>query len=373
MSLDDELKEIYSQVSGQITREEFDNRIKEKVALMAGLCDPLTAAMLVSKELGGGDACIKIGKIRPESGNVAFVGRIVSISEVREFNRSDGSVGRVANVVFGDETGTIRVVLWDESTELVRSNEIRPEMCLKVKGFARDGRSGTEVSIGRSGGFEEVDSDIRARVEPFKIGEIKRDMTGINLVAMVVDPGEVRSFSRKDGSPGLVRSVVLGDETGKIRLTLWNEQAQMDLAAGESLEVGNAISRERYGLLELQTASASDIKKSDAHVSYSESVVPIDQLAPGNVCNISGFVTGIGELREFAREDGKTGKVANIHVSDDTGRLRVALWGDHASWIERIDLGFKVDIKDALIKSGWNGGLEASCGWRTRITFTPPG
>ena len=50
--MDEELEEIYSQVADQVTPEDFEARVEEKVALMAGLCDRRTAAMLVARDLG---------------------------------------------------------------------------------------------------------------------------------------------------------------------------------------------------------------------------------------------------------------------------------------------------------------------------------
>jgi replication factor A1 len=90
------------------------------------------------------------------------------------------------------------------------------------------------------------------------------------------------------------------------------------------------------------------------------------------ICSVSGFVTGLGEVREFQRGDGTPGKVANIYISDSTGRVKVALWGDHVRLIDGLDLGYRAEIIDCQIKSGWNEELEISCGWRTRITFAPP-
>ena len=84
-------------------------------------------------------------------------------------------------------------------------------------------------------------------------------------------------------------------------------------------------------------------------------------------------MTGLGEGEGFRRDDGKAGRVANIYISDDTGRIRVALWGDHVDLLQGLDLGWRAEIIDAQAKSGWNDELEISCGWRTRITFAPPG
>jgi len=372
-TMDAELEEIYSQLADRIPAEDFLCRVEEKVALMAGLCDRRTAAMLVARELGASEVQTKIGSIRPEMGNVTFTGRVMSVSPVREFQRSDGSVGRVANLILADETGSVRLALWDETAELVRSGDLRVDQCLKIRGLAKEGYAGTEVSLGRGGNIEEVDQEITPRAEPYHISEIKRDMSNVNLRAVVVDPGEAREFMRKDGSKGLVRTVLLGDESGKIRLTLWNEQARMDLAAGETLEVVNGSSRERYDSVEVQCGSQTVVRKSSQAVSYSEKMDRISDLKPGMLCSVEGFVTGLGEAREFQRADGKPGHVANIYVSDSTGRIKVALWGDHTQLLIGLDLGYKARIMDAMAKSGWNDELELSCGWRTRITFAPPG
>jgi replication factor A1 len=370
--MDQELEEIFRQLEDQISENEFESRIEEKVSLMAGLCDRRTAAMLVARELGASEILIKIGKIKPETGTVVFTGKVLSISEVREFARSDGSTGRVANMALGDETGTIRVALWDEATDLIKSGDIKVDQCLKIRGLAKEGYTGTEVSLGKSGGLEEIDLDIKPRVEPFKISEIQRDMGEVNLVALVLDPGEAREFVRKDGSKGLVRTVLLGDDTGKIRLSLWNDQAKMELADGEVLEIINGSSRERYGQVEIQTGGYTVVRKSNKKVSHCEKTIPISELKPGMICSVSGFVTGLGEVREFQRGDGTPGKVANIYISDSTGRVKVALWGDHVRLIDGLDLGYRAEIIDCQIKSGWNEELEISCGWRTRITFAPP-
>ncbi|NYT01895.1 MAG: replication protein A [Methanosarcinales archaeon] len=369
--MEEEIREVFGQLSDRISEEEFIDRVEEKVSLMGGLCDRATAAMLVAREMGVGEVEVKIKNIKPESGMVTFRGRVISVSDIREFKRSDGSVGRVANLTVGDETGTIRVALWDEVTEFIDSGDVRVDQSLKVRGVAKEGLSGTEVSVGRNCSLQEVEEDVQIRVDPHKISEICRDME-VNLLARVLDPGQIREFVRKDGSRGQVRTVLLGDETGKMRMTLWNDRAAMELEEGETLEVINASSRERYGQVEIQTGGYTLIKKSDVPVQFQEKMTPISDLEVGKTCSISGYVSGLGEVREFQRDDGSVGRVANIHVSDQSGRVKVALWGEHARLIEGIDLGFAVEILDGQTKSGWNEELEVSCGWQARITFTPP-
>ncbi len=371
--MDEQISEIYRQVSDRISIEDFESRINEKVSIMGGLCDPLTAAMLVAHELGANEILTKIKDIRPESGAVTFIGKVIDISDTREFSRSDGSTGRVASLTLGDDTGIIKVVLWDEATDLVSSGDIRLEQNLKVRGFPRLGRNGTEISIGRGCSIQEIDQDIRVRIEPLKISEIKPDMGDIDLVARVVDAGAVKEFTRKDGTKGYVRSVLLGDETGSISITLWNDHASMEISDGDVLEIVNCTSRERYGQVELQTSMHTIIRKSSEDVHYTERFTPIAELRAGEICNIAGYLTGIGELKEFKRYDGRKGHVISINVTDDTGRVKVSLWGDLFKLLEGVDLGYRVEIRGAQVKNGWNNELEVSCGWRSRITFAPPG
>jgi replication factor A1 len=74
-------------------------------------------------------------------------------------------------------------------------------------------------------------------------------------------------------------------------------------------------------------------------------------------------------LRQFQRKDGSTGHVANIHVSDDTGRIRVTLWDEQTEIIHEIDIGTKLQITDCYAKPGWNDEVEFSVGERSVITI----
>jgi replication factor A1 len=74
-----------------------------------------------------------ISDIKPQQGLVCVQGIIQTISEEREFNRSDGSTGRVASMSIRDTTGEIRVVAWDDNVEHL--NEIREEEMKYIKIF----------------------------------------------------------------------------------------------------------------------------------------------------------------------------------------------------------------------------------------------
>ena len=59
---------------------------------------------------------IKIGNIVPNMRNITFIGKITDLSQIREFSR-DGRAGRVRNITIEDETGKIRVSLWNDEID----------------------------------------------------------------------------------------------------------------------------------------------------------------------------------------------------------------------------------------------------------------
>ncbi len=63
---------------------------------------------------------MKVVDITAESKAVNFIARIVSAFEIKEFTRDDGTIGKVGNLIVGDETGKIRVTLWDNIADLFK-------------------------------------------------------------------------------------------------------------------------------------------------------------------------------------------------------------------------------------------------------------
>ena len=102
----------YALVDDLITREEFERRVEEKIDECGDLVDEPTAAMMVVGELGREH--VKIKGLSAKSSLFSFFGKVVDKTEPKEFDRADGEKGWVATLLLGDETGTTRVVLWDE-------------------------------------------------------------------------------------------------------------------------------------------------------------------------------------------------------------------------------------------------------------------
>ncbi len=364
-----EIEEVYKRLEGKLTRDEFKSKVEDKVTMMNGLCDSKTAAMLVASEMGLNET-IKIKDIAADKSNVVFIARVTAVGDIREFSRDNDTTGRVVNLTLADDTGSIRAALWDEACDLVKIGDIKMGQSLKVKGYIKQGQRGLEVNVGRGGNIEHVETEVPVNIKPQKIADIKTGMNGLNLIAKVIDTGKVRTFARKDGTTGKVTNVTVGDDTGKIRITLWDKKAEEPgFKAGDTVEITNAYARENTfsNQTELQLGSGGGIAKSSANVDYSEPLTPIADIGINSAYSVSGHVSGLDEIKEFERPDGTKSKVSNIYVSDDTGRIKVALWGEHADLVNELDIGSEIRIIDAYAKSGRNEEVELSAGARTGI------
>ncbi|MBC7085076.1 MAG: replication factor A [Methanomethylovorans sp.] len=373
-----EIDDIYSKLSRHMTKEEFNKKVNEKVIQLGGLCDEKTAAILVANDLGvneTGKSLHKIADIEKESGNVNFIAKVVSIYPTREFIRSDGTKGRVGNILVADETGSIRITLWDEKADLINENAIEIGQNLKIGGYVKEGFSGIEVNIGNNGILTKTEEEIEVKHPSTKISDIKDGMVSINVVGKLLDISDVRTFNKKDGTKGRVRNITIGDDTGKIRITLWDDKTEKveGFHIGDSVEVINGYARENNfnHQIEIQIGNHGLIKRTEMPVKYEENFTPISDIVPGESYSIQGYISGLGEIREFRRDDGTINMVSNIYVSDDTGRIRIALWADHASLVDELDIGTPVQIIDAYARSGFNEDVELSAGNRTRIIINP--
>lgn len=371
----DEVTAIYEKVKDRISLEEFLAQVEEKETFMGGLADKKTAATLVIHDMGVNDNQMKISQVTTEVSNVTVVGKVVSCSDVRSFNREDGSTGNVANLSLADDTGTIVLVLWDEAADLVKVGDVVFGDNIQVSGYVREGRNGLEISIGRGGSIDKValSDDIQVRTEPYCVDEIKTGMNDIHLVGKVLDIADIRTFQRKDGSTGKVRNITLGDSSGKIRVTLWDDKADSaaQLKVGDTIEITGGYSRENSfsNQVEINLGRNSSIRPSSKQVEFKEQITQIADIEPNASYSIAGFVTGLDEMKEFQRKDGGTGRVVNIHVSDDTGRIRAALWGEQTEIIHEIDIGTRLQITDCYAKPGWNDEVELSVGERSTLTI----
>jgi ssDNA-binding replication factor A large subunit len=101
-----------------MSKEDVEDKIKEKLKRLSDLISREGAAHIIANELGVklydvGIKKAKVKELNPMLKGVELVGKIVQLYEIREFKVA-AREGRVVNMLIGDETGSCRLVLWDE-------------------------------------------------------------------------------------------------------------------------------------------------------------------------------------------------------------------------------------------------------------------
>jgi ssDNA-binding replication factor A large subunit len=163
-SLDEIIKEI-SRSSG-LSEEDVKQKIEDKQMELSGLISPEGAAYIVGKELGVNlikesyERKLKIENILPGMKSVDICGRVIEINK-RGFEK-EGKSKSVVNVLIGDETGIIRLSLWDEEISIFENLGIHEGDVISVKnGYSKENSLGNvELRLGRFGRLTKIEMDM---------------------------------------------------------------------------------------------------------------------------------------------------------------------------------------------------------------------
>jgi len=366
------IEDVYGDLDTDVEFEEFEAAVEDKVEQMGGLADEETAAMLIAHELRDEQADT-IADIEPGMSEVKFLGKVTSIGDVKTFERDgeDADEGRVCNVDVADASGSVRVALWDDMAAAAEE-ELEVGQVLRVMGRPKEGYSGLEVSADKVEPDEDAEVDVQV-LDTYRVEDLSLGASDVDLVGQVLDTDSVRTFDRDDGSEGRVANLTVGDETGRVRVTLWDDKADLadEFEAGEVVEVGDGYVRERDGDLELHVGDRGTVERVDEDVEYVPETTDIGDVEIDEVVDIGGGVIETDPKRTFDRDDGSEGQVRNVRIKDGTGEIRVALWGDKAD--RDIDLADRVVFTDVEVQDGWQDDLEASANWRSTVTVLDEG
>ncbi len=160
----DELVRTISEETGE-DEDAIRERIGAKVDELSGLVSEEGAAHLVAREEGielaeAGQEELAVENIVPGMNRVDLKCKVVDISDTNTFERDEGEEGRVRNVLLADETGTVRLTLWDEQVEI--GDKIDEGDSIQVNGaYSReDNRGNVELRIGDDTTIGMLDEDL---------------------------------------------------------------------------------------------------------------------------------------------------------------------------------------------------------------------
>lgn len=166
--------------SAGLEKSEIERRVEAKKAKLSGLISREGAAQIVAAELNINfeNETFKIAELMAGMKKVNTLGKIINLFPVREFNKNNRS-GKVVNFVIADETGSIRVVLWDTNhISLIESGEIKLDDVVEIKNAT------TRENEIHLSGFSEIKKSSE------KIENVKRDRVFSEKTIIEVQEGQ---------------------------------------------------------------------------------------------------------------------------------------------------------------------------------------
>ena len=96
---------------------------------------------------------MNVKDLQPRQGNVDIVLDVMSMGDIREFSKF-GKPGRVANAVAKDETGEIKLSLWNEQIDQIKKGDR-----IQIKnGYVNEWKGEKQLTTGRNGTIEVISS-----------------------------------------------------------------------------------------------------------------------------------------------------------------------------------------------------------------------
>ncbi len=100
-----------------------------------------------------------------------------------------------------------------------------------------------------------------------KIESLTPSSRGVNVLGKILEKGETRTVTfRSDGTEHHVADALIGDESGCIQLTLWDEAIE-EISVGDVIEIENGYVNTFRGSMRLNIGKYGSYKKSDEEIS----------------------------------------------------------------------------------------------------------
>jgi replication factor A1 len=228
-----------------------------------------------------------------------------------------------------------------------------------------------------------VDLELKRNVsEVLKISELNSSLNSVSIYARIKNIPPLKTYKGKDGNTGKLQIIYLQDNTGIIKLNLWQEiseiVSELNLQKNDLVFIKDAfisefnekldLSLRHGGQLIKEPENAPDIKKiEDNYIDISK----IDKAEEKPITTI-GRIINLYPPKVF--EDSKTKKarkVINMNISDGIKEIRCTVWSPWAEVIEdNYNLGDLIKLEDINLKEGLYD-LEIHTSWFSTISKDP--
>ena len=380
----------------KLTRKEIKNLIDKQIEDFSGLIDEEGAIVIVAKELGidvkahqelakmDTDQLIK--NLKPRI-NASIVGRIIEISDVRTFNKKDGSGGSLLPFILEDTSGMIRCLAWgDFNTQIINDNNFKLNEVIRiVNGFVKPNQDGgLELHIGSKSRVQiqpdEIDNSIiptinQSATKITPINQLSLKIPTLSIEGVITALYPTKKFTRQNGTEGKRASIQITDSTGLVYLTFWGDHCEKikDIKEDQKVRITKLTPKANYtdkSKIDLTATSSTEISIIENESQLEIPLIKIENLLEiGGFGNIEGTIQEIDDVKSIQLKNGETKELQKLILADETGEILVAIWGD------KVNPDLKVDdsilIKRVNVKmNSYSNEMEASLSTRSSIEIS---
>jgi len=370
-AFDDLLNQILSG-NPKIGREELLTMVQRKKEESHGLLSDEGAIRLLAQQLSvltppSSDLRDqRISSVHAGLNDSTITGQVVSVSDVHEFQRSDGTTGRVLRMRVGDISGQITGVFWDSLADTVAREALTPGSQVRLlHGYTKFGRAG------------EVEFHLGSRANIQILRRAQYQTFGTDNVPAPTPKGGTSNLLRvrllklqKSQSDRGPTWALCSNDAGLMIAKFWDNQAQnvLELGEGSLVTIENHWVTERNGLAYVNIGCKATVKKESTDFVPDLPLANIDSLQAGqSLWSVKGKIAEKSDVREIETKEGRRTRVSNIELEDATGRIRVSLWDAHAQKAESLRTGDTVRLVGVKVRENMNGEKEASTVFLTQL------
>ncbi len=290
--MSDSVDELYQQLLDLgMSERELEKKVKYKVEEYGGFMSKQGVLFMIARENGldlrspeidvflydefeeevdYDEFTIDVVDVKEGMTNIVLLGKIFSPQRVREFVRKDQSVGKVCSFLLADSTGSLKIVMWDDQTNILNQEYFKQnELVRIIGGYAKLGQNEViEVHLGKKGILilsPEVTGEKGKRLKAITIENSENSSPNdilkplrqalqqnryINTVKGIIQIEEFKELELKSGDKSFLLTMFLEVDEFTIVVKAWGMKAVECLKAvsnGDSVSITNlAVKENKY-------------------------------------------------------------------------------------------------------------------------------
>jgi replication factor A1 len=199
----------------------------------------------------------------------------------------------------------------------------------EIRQMVEERRKQLDYLISEEGAVQIIASESGINHNPeMKVKNLGKEMSGIEIFLRISEVNEKREFE-KNGKNGRVRNFTAEDETGKIRLSLWDDMADLEINQGDIVKITGGYTSSN---LELRAGKRAKIEVNppDAPAELKKIRSPEKQeiagIKDGDDVRIRGVLTKVFERSPFFSSPQGKQLMLSALIDDGSASIRAVFF-----------------------------------------------